>query len=490
MPGPYAKSGILANVFRNLPSLFTEPVFKGVIVGMLAEPAVDTREKHVEDESVGDFVARRFGSAIADNMLSALFHGIYAGDIYNLSARTLLAKLWYMETRDPSGSGVLPEVFELVLKQEQICSSSDARLLAENGHLEAMDEVAGRLYRSLAQQSVYTFVDGIEQLTRRLEGALLESPNVRIASKNTISRIERDPRSGKISITSNGSLTDESYDYVISTLSPTALGNEPDGNPLLGSPEIRDAATVMVVNLYYSNPNLTYPHRGFGYLIPQSIPMEQNPERVLGVIFASETSGTRNPEASLSAESHIPESSSEEPTSQILSTDLSAQWASNHQDTAPGTKLTVMMGGHWWSSWSDSDLPSPETAIEMAKSVLARHMQIFDEPLLAKARLQKDAIPQYRVRYRSAMAKVHSDLEAFRGKLRVAGPAWQGGVGVNDCVRRAWEIVEDLGEEDDMVDGKWKTGLEHFTKEEEWFNVSRRGKTMVIGIERASGKRR
>ena len=147
------------------------------------------------------------------------------------------------------------------------------------------------------------------------------------------------------------------------------------------------------------------------------------------------------------------------------------------------------MGGHWWSSWSDSDIPSPETAIEMAKSVLARHMQIFDEPLLAKARLQKDAIPQYRVKYRSAMAKVHSDLETFRGKLRVAGPAWQGGVGVNDCVRRAWEIVEDLSEEDDMVDGKWKTGLEHFTKEEEWFKVSRRERTLVIESERRSRER-
>jgi oxygen-dependent protoporphyrinogen oxidase len=268
-------------------------------------------------------------------------------------------------------------------------------------------------------------------------------------------------------------------------LSPTAIADTPEANPFLGPPDIRDAATVMVVNLYYSNPNLTNPYRGFGYLIPQSIPMEQNPERALGVIFASETSGTRNLDASPSTEPPDSELTSSKLTfskltSQTTSTDLSTHWPTNHQDTAPGTKLTVMLGGHWWSSWSPSDIPLPATAIEMAKSVLARHMQIYDEPLLAKARLQKDAIPQYRVGYRGSMAGVHGELEAYRGRIRVAGPAWQGAVGVNDCVRRAWEVVEDLGGDEDMVDGKWKTGLEQYTKKEQWFKVSRKEGGIVI----------
>lgn len=480
MPGPYPKSGIVTNIFRNLPALFTEPIFKGMVGGMLAEPTVDTRGRHVQDESVGDFVTRRFGPTIADNMLSALFHGIYAGDIYKLSARTLLATLWYMETRDPSGSGILPEVFELMLKRERLCSSSNAWLLAQPGYLKDTDKAAHRLYRNLSQQSVYTFVDGIGQLTTRLEEAMLDSPNIRIATENAVSRVEKDPESGKISIASSGDLTDESYDYVISALSPSAIGDATDGNPFLGPPEIRDAATVMVVNLYYSDPNITDPYRGFGYLIPQSVPMEQNPERALGVIFASETSGPRPLEASPSTE---PFDST--PESQILPTDPFTQWPTNHQDTAPGTKLTVMLGGHWWSDWSSADIPSPRTAIDMAKSVLARHMQIFDEPLLARARLQKDAIPQYRVGYRDAMAGVHADLEAFRGKVRVAGPAWQGGVGVNDCVRRAWEVVEEMGDGEDMAEGgKWRTGLEHFTKEEVWFNASMSGGALTLEEER------
>lgn len=490
MPGPYAKSGIIMSFLRNLQTLLTEPIFKGMIGGILAEPTVKTRPKQVEDESVGDFVRRRFGPTIADNMLSALFHGIYAGDIYKLSARTLLPKLWYLETRDSEGAGIIPELFELMFKNEQICSSSDARILADGGYFQAQNEHSASLYHFLAKQSVYTFTKGIEQLTSRLQGELLEMPNVRIAKENAILRVEKISQSGQLSIATSGDLTGQQYDYVISTLSPTALGNDPDGNPFLGPPEIRDATTVMVINLYYSNPYLTDPYRGFGYLIPQSIPMEQNPERALGVIFASETSGSRNPDTSLSAKSQVLELSSDEQKSQILTTNLSTQWADNHQDTAPGTKLTVMMGGHWWSDWSESDIPSPETAIEMAKSLLARHMKIFEEPLIAKARLQKDAIPQYRVGHRKSMAKVHLDLEGFRGKLRVAGPAWQGGVGVNDCVRRAWEIVEDLGGED-MLGGTWKTGLEHFTRDEEWTTITRKGGRFLMEVDdRSPGRRR
>ncbi|KAI9742936.1 MAG: inner nuclear membrane protein enriched at telomere/subtelomere region, partial [Chaenotheca gracillima] len=80
------------------------------------------------------------------------------------------------------------------------------------------------------------------------------------------------------------------------------------------------------------------------------------------------------------------------------------------QDTATGTKLTVMLGGHWWSEWTDSDYPSETEAIQMARTILERHLQITEEPETAKARLQKDASPQYEVGWRDHMAKVHKEV--------------------------------------------------------------------------------
>lgn len=155
----------------------------------------------------------------------------------------------------------------------------------------------------------------------------------------------------------------------------------------------------MVVNLYYSEPDLI-PVQGFGYLIPRSIPFTQNPERALGVIFGSDSSVG--------------------------------------QDTAPGTKLTVMMGGHWWDGWQESDYPDHETAVEMARSLLERHLQIKATPTVARSRLQRNAIPQYTVGHRDRMHDLSQAVrEDFSRRLTLAG-SWYAGVGVTDCVTQGY----------------------------------------------------
>ena len=70
------------------------------------------RPGHLQDESVGSFLTRRFGSALADNVVSAIFHGIYAGDIYKLSARAIVPSLWATEIRNQSIiKGLLEQAF-------------------------------------------------------------------------------------------------------------------------------------------------------------------------------------------------------------------------------------------------------------------------------------------------------------------------------------------------------------------------------------------
>ena len=161
----------------------------------------------------------------------------------------------------------------------------------------------------------------------------------------------------------------------------------------------------MVVNLYYPNPDLL-PVTGFGYLIPRSIPFDQNPERALGVIFGSDSSVG--------------------------------------QDTAPGTKLTVMFGGHWWDDWLESDYPDHDRAVKMARSLLERHLNIKDEPILTRSKLQRNAIPQYTVGHVSRMQELSRSVRTdFNKRLTLAG-SWNGGVGITDCVRQAY-IASTLG---------------------------------------------
>ena len=177
----------------------------------------------------------------------------------------------------------------------------------------------------------------------------------------------------------------------------------------------------MVVNLYYTDPNIL-PERGFGYLIPRSIPFDQNPERALGVVFDSD--------------------------------------ATQGQDSVPGTKVTVMFGGHWWDGFDS--YPDEEEGASMAKAVLKRHLRIEDEPQVVNVGLQRECIPQYTVGHEARMKKAHGELmAAFSGKLTVAGNSYTG-VGLNDCVRAARDVV--LG----IKKGEENSGLEEFTGPRRW----------------------
>ena len=180
------------------------------------------------------------------------------------------------------------------------------------------------------------------------------------------------------------------------------------------------AVTVMVVNLFFSDPDIL-PVHGFGYLLPRSIPFEQNPERALGVVFDSD--------------------------------------ASIGQDDVPGTKITVMLGGHWWDDFDS--YPDEEEGAAMAKAILQRHLCIRTEPQAVRVSLQRDCIPQYEVGHDMRMETAHNQLARWRGKLRVAGNSFTG-VGLNDCVRAARDVVKGLAE------GTGTTGLDDFAGGRAW----------------------
>lgn len=195
----------------------------------------------------------------------------------------------------------------------------------------------------------------------------------------------------------------------------------------LGNPDLTPYVTVMTVNVFYPNTSLL-PVEGFGYLIPQSVPFEQNPERALGVIFDSS--------------------------------------AIKGQDTADGTKLTVMMGGHWWDGWTD--YPTEEEGIEMAKSVLQRHLGITEQPTAHTVNLSRNCIPQYTLGYAERMKDFAQGMSAeFKGRLRMVGSQFNG-VGVNDVIAGAWRVARGMRGEG------WKSrscGLDRVADEREWVVV-------------------
>lgn len=519
MPGPNPSFPAWINLIRNAYTLLTEPIFKGAL-SAFAEPWVQPRPTNMTDESVGDFIQRRFGKTVADNVASAFFHGIYAGDLYKLSARTVLPALWYMETRDPQGNGILGEMTDIALRGHGLLQFKHGRYM---DLLEAAAEYEssaspGSWYSLQHDISVYTFGFGVEQMTRRMQDLLQEKANVKLLTGTEVSGVTFDRSKGKIAVASKGSKDVSEHDYVVSTLSPGKLrefmvnstATDEKGLDVTTSNALENsnkAVSVAVVNLYYSNPNLIPAgYSGFGYLIPRSVDLEQNPERALGVIFGSEISGVRGKDAQV----HVPNPAKR--ALQDIRHAVETRYASmgkltkeqeefrdnfrkeigedmakiadepdevdirQGQDTAPGTKLTVMLGGHWWDGWTKADLPDEEQCIDMAKTVLARHLKIMEAPDVAKARVNRDCIPQYLVGYRQRMASVHHGLmKHYDGRLKVAGAWWQGGVGLNDCILNAHLTALNIREGWDT-----ETGLKEYTEQEKWLIGDRRTRTFTI----------
>jgi oxygen-dependent protoporphyrinogen oxidase len=187
--------------------------------------------------------------------------------------------------------------------------------------------------------------------------------------------------------------------------------------------------SIQVVNLWYPTPGLHHPHGGFGYLIPQSVSQKQNPEGALGVLFDSDRELG----------------------------DMVASNARPVRDSVPGTKLTVMLGGHLWDDLPASFWPDADAAAEMAMSVVERHLGIpRSDRVVASSKACRQCIPQHYKGHLHKLVAAHDELEAaFQGRLAVAGGSYTL-PGVLPSLRAARDIAA-------QVAGRWrdkKTGNE------------------------------
>ncbi|KAI1415540.1 Protoporphyrinogen oxidase [Hypoxylon sp. FL1857] len=404
--------------------LATEPLFTGLLGGLLRSVSFSTpRPPDIHDESIGNFLARRFGHHLVDNLASAIMNGLCAGDIYRLSTKALLPGLWELEMRVKQ-DGKRRNGFLSFTGREKGCLTDTQRLssvsLAAQSRCREDDLIAslrrgpaGELETSLRDTSVFSFRRGLQELPSALEDALIRAENVHLRLETSVENISCRDSGLELSISGPTNAATQSFTHVIATtpyndvLSTVNMDNPPMAT-----------VTVMLVTLCFNTPFLNHPHRGFGYLIPNSVPAHQNPEHALGVVFDSDA---------------MPDQDSQ----------------------IPCTKITVVLGGHWWDGRSGASLPTEAEGVRMAQKLLKRHMGIIEDPVACMVTLRRDAIPQYEVGHCDRMARFHGLLlERFAGRLRVAGASYRG-IGVHDCVFSARSVVEGL-----EIEGL--TGLECF----------------------------
>lgn len=435
MPVPGAIWANIQNLYRNwnlwdwIPSVFLRDGWEPLQRQAQGQPPPPSKT----DESIGDFISRRASKELADNIASAFFHGVYAGDIYELSVHSLVPELPYLESRY---GGCLVGLATIRANKRRIVRKNTWNLLQDRQINLSYD-----MKRKMQRCSVFTLLNGVEQLVRHLGDALLKSENVTVKLSSPVHRIQQTSDTTtqvrSIALLNGEDQELAKHDTVISTIPYNALNEMISNADWKPQGFVQPSVDVMVVNLYFSDPKLLDANPGFGYLIPRSIPYDQNPECALGVVFDS--------------------------------------YAAPGQDTANGTKVTVMLGGHWWKSFNE--LPTEQEGVWMARSILARHLGITDEPAATQAKLQRQCIPQYVVGHRAAMSNFHQRLlRQFDGRLRVAGCSYNG-VGVNDCIRGAYEISKEVRQKGWIGS---VTGLENHLHENPILELATVSKTSVV----------
>ncbi|KAJ3029507.1 oxygen-dependent protoporphyrinogen oxidase [Rhizophlyctis rosea] len=353
------------------------PVFDGTFRELIRELFVKSRP--AQDESIYDYITYRFGPNIANNLFAALVHGVYAGDIKQLSIRSTFPYLWELSQKHGSITrGVMappePAKNPWVLGEEEL-----------------------RFVRKVQSASVYSFKNGLQTLTDALGEDLRKKSNVNIVNAECTG-----VEFGSEHVEVKTNTQPLKATHIISALPSYALApllrtSAPTTSSILKQ---TPAVTVAVINLAYRG---RLPFEGFGYLVPR-----EGVERsgILGVVFDSCSLPAQDP-----------------------------------KEVGDVTRVTVMMGGFVFEKHFGG--ASEERLLTTALNHVHESLKLQPDDLLSSlVSVQKDCIPQYTVGHAERLGRLEGTLrEDTGGRLMVVGSSFNG-VGVNDCVQDARRVSE------------------------------------------------
>jgi oxygen-dependent protoporphyrinogen oxidase len=244
---------------------------------------------------------------------------------------------------------------------------------------------------------------GMETLPQMIADALGSMPNVELKLGTLATDIAYRESHDDVVINHEDS---KPYHKVISSLPAKQLHKATGG--VLPLQDFK-SVSIMTVNVWYPYEDII--SKGLGYLIPATVPEEDNPERALGVFFDSgvgvgagrvEILGERLPER--------------------------------------GTKLFVLMGGHYFEE--GHPIPTEEEAIQQAKNLLERQLGIpKDTPCHIEARLAKDCLSQHLVGHMALIEHLGRGLQSkFQNRLATIGGSFNR-PGVAGALRAGYDMA-------------------------------------------------
>ncbi|CCF59308.1 hypothetical protein KAFR_0G02770 [Kazachstania africana CBS 2517] len=382
------------------------PLSKGFLTGIGFEWARKSKRDDV-DESVESFVKRRYGSqAISDNLMSALYHGIYADDVSTLSAKRIMRKSYDDELKFGS-------FFKAYLRRSKM-KKGLSECLKEYCHVFNKDtKELMELSNTLKKYPMIGLSKGLETFPNMIREEISKSSNVEIITDKRINRINR-LKNNKIELKDKNGVID-TFDHVRVTLTPPKIlellptSYKEIRNKLI---EI-ESNTVILINFYLEDKNIIpKEYSSFGYLIPKS---NKNDEKVLGVIFDS-----------------------------VIEQNFQPLFADNGDKLLSKrdyTKMTVMLGGHLLNDVDGkAQIPEdPQKVIERVKDALQRHIKNITREDLNRGLWQytvaEDCLPRFNVGYDALAQEIEREvLTRFHGNVSLGGMGFSTGPGIPDVI--------------------------------------------------------
>ncbi|HPO14885.1 MAG TPA: protoporphyrinogen oxidase [Candidatus Hydrogenedentes bacterium] len=334
------------------------------------------------DESVAEFVARRFGKKAVERMFDPLISGVYAGNVNTLSINSTLKV--FAELEREYGS-VVKGMIARVKQRKAEERSGEAREKVDELLTTSKNPMSGKLL---------SFQNGMDELVEEL-GVHLED---HLQMGVHLEAIRRTKDGYELTGQNSEGPMCRRHDVLVLASPPqsaAALVNSLDSDLAKILREIM-SSTIAVLALGFQESGIAHPLDGFGYLIPRN----QN-VRSLGVLWSSSIFPNR----------------------------------------APGGHklLQIMIGGaHDPGAVDEDDQKLVETAIKDADPVLG----FKANPIMTRVIRHRCGIPQYTLGHQARLEAITQCLEKLPG-FYLAGNGYHG-ISSNDCIRCTGDLAHKI----------------------------------------------
>ncbi|CCH60941.1 hypothetical protein TBLA_0D04450 [Henningerozyma blattae CBS 6284] len=426
------------NSLKTLLKFSFNPLGKGLYKSLIGEWKRNGPANPQMDESVASLLTRRFGSdQISKNIMSALYRGIYAGDVKALSAQRTCNRMFLNDRKYGSFTkAIWNNIFHKKSKKEIDPSNSpllNPRLSIYQKAFHRDKTKIHELANTLKNYPLLGFKNGIETFPKLVRQYLEKSSNVNIHCGNPVSSVIKNKKDmNKLIVELQDGKLYDTFDHVRFTINPEAIGQIMNKQDVSLSKELSkvNSSTTVVVSYYLPNKNvIKKEYEGFGFLVPSSTD-KSNLGKVLGVVFDSCVEHSFKPLA-------LNKFFDDNKTTQTEIREKAKEY----------TKLTIMLGGYMLKN-KDDPLFDRSKAIDIAKKTLHNVMDISEKDLdqgLWDYSVATNSLPQYFVGYDDWQKDVEKKFkDNFDNQVSLGGMGFARTPSLSDLVLNNCQASIDL----------------------------------------------